>query len=655
MATQEHKHQHRKEKEHHHTHQHNHESKLPVILYGVGLATFIVGLVIHGSQPTLSTILFIFTTFSAGYHVMGEGFGDTIRNSVAAKRFVPNIHLLMMLAAVGAVAIGNSEEAALLILIFAGAHFLEEYAEGRSKKEITQLLKLNPSKARLIQADGSYKSVAVEELNIGDRLQVLTGDQIPTDGLITDGVTVIDESTINGESMPKEKVVGDQVYASTINQAGSFTMEVTKDSKDTVFAKILQLVEESQSSLSKTATRIQKIEPIYVTIVLAILPIHILLGPALFSWTWSESLYRGMVFLIAASPCALAASAVPASLSAISNLASKGVLFKGSATLANLQDIKAIAMDKTGTLTQGKPSLTDSYFGASGKLAPETIKEYLQVIQAMEAQSSHPLASAITSHLNQELAQEEGIQLPVESIENIIGVGLSADYQGHLYQVAKPSHFPEVDVDFSEEVARLGAQGKTVVLLARDGVVWGLMAFMDLPKPQSLDAVGYFKEQGVHAVMITGDAVATGQAIGKSLGMDQVLANVMPEDKAKHVRDLQEQYGQVAMVGDGVNDAPALVTADIGVAMGQGTDVAINVADVVLMQDDLSKLVAAHKVSKRMNHIVNQNMIFSMAVVVLLVVLNILGQMDIAIGVIAHEGSTLVVIANSLRLLLSRE
>ncbi|MEL5940877.1 HAD-IC family P-type ATPase, partial [Tetragenococcus halophilus] len=293
---------------------------------------------------------------------------------------------------------------AILILIFAGAHFLEEFAEEKSKKEITNLLKLNPTQARLLQVDGSTKLVDVQNVTVGDQLKVLPGDQIATDGFIISGHTTIDESSINGESMPKEKVEAAEVFASTINGQGTFTMQVTRDSSDTVFANILQLVEQSQNNLPKAATEIQKIEPVYVKTVLLIIPLFVILMPFLIDWTWQMSIYRGIVLLITASPCALAVSAVPATLSAISNLAKKGVLFKGGAYLSNLQDIKAVAFDKTGTLTKGKPVVTDSYYIDETKQA-----KWQQIITTMEESANHPLATAILDAFGKTQALEMSV------------------------------------------------------------------------------------------------------------------------------------------------------------------------------------------------------------------------------------------------------
>ncbi len=627
---------------HSHNHSHSHGGKSPVVLFFTGLAFFIVAFFINEGS-LFQQILFVSAMLLSGYHIILEGIVDTINESKQQRKFVPNVHILMTLAAFGATIIGNYEEGALLIIIFAAAHFLEEYAEGRSKREITNLLKMNPTEARLIQADGSLKTVDVSVLNVGDKLQVLNGDQIATDGIILSGRTSIDESSINGESIPREKTVGDEVFGSTINGSGTFTMEVTKDSSDTVFAKILQLVNQSQSNLSKTATKIQKLEPYYVTIVLVLVPIFIAVGPMLFNWSWNESFYRGMVFLISASPCALAASAVPATLSGISNLAKRGVLFKGGSYLANLATIKSVAFDKTGTLTKGKPSVTDFYFLTDS--APEKEQAYIDLIVAMEKTANHPLANAILTKFHAKTVLDV-------TVENEIGKGLVTEYQGNTYQIGKPEIFSLVSTQINAHNEQYAKEGKTVVYFAENNEVVGLIAMMDVPNENAKSVISYLKSQGIHTTMITGDAELTGQAVGYQIGIDEVVGNVLPENKAAIIKNQQARFGSVAMLGDGVNDAPALVTADIGVAMGEGTDIAIDVADAVLMQNDLTKFSYAYKVSKRLDRVVWQNIFFSMFIVVLLITLNILGKMDITIGVIAHEGSTLLVILNGLRLLL---
>ncbi|MGG3854988.1 heavy metal translocating P-type ATPase [Caldifermentibacillus hisashii] len=616
---------------------------MPVISYFIGLGLALIALFSGNENLLLQNFLFLIATITAGYHVIIlEGIGETIENTKIQKRFTPNSHILMGLAAIGASLMGNFWEGTLLILIFSGAHFLEDYAEGRSKREITKLLEMNPTTARLIMPDGNVKTVDVSELKVGDQVQVLNGDQVPIDGIILSGVTSIDESSINGESIPKEKSKGDGVFGGTINGTGTFTMEVTKESKDTVFSKILQLVSQNQSNQTKMASIIQKFEPKYVNLVLVFIPLVIIFGPFLFDWSWEQSIYRGLVLLVAASPCALAASTVSVTLSATSNLAKQGVLSKGSTYLSQLADISAIAFDKTGTLTEGKPKVTNYYFTDS--VDEENI---IDIIVALERESNHPLANAILEKFKAKN------KIDIEVI-NQIGKGLTGDYNGKNYRIGKPASFEDVSDKYIRLNNEWASEGKTVVYVAENEKVIGVIALMDVPSEHARATIDYFKKLGIHTTLITGDSEATGKAVGKQLGIDEVIANVMPEDKSNIISEQKEKYGVTAMVGDGVNDAPALVKADVGIAMGDGTDVAVDVSDLVLMQNNLSKLVKSHKISSKMNRVIWQNIIFSMAVVIFLIIVNFLGLTDIAISVIVHEGSTFVVILNGLRLLISK-
>lgn len=629
--------------EHKHTgscnHDHGH-GKLPIVLYFVGLILTIIALFLSDDYLTLKNSLFSIATISAGYHVVVlGGIGGTIKSTKANGQFTPNSHILMGLAALGAAFLGQFWEGALLILIFAGAHFLEEYAEGRSRREISNLLEMNPTTARLLLEDGRTKIVEVSALKIGDVLQVLNGDQVPIDGEILSGTTSVDESSITGESMPREKSKGDPVFGSTINGTGSFTMEVTKTEENTVFASILKLVNQNQGNQVKVATRIQKFIPKYVTFVLVMVPLIILLGPILLNWTWDDSVYRGLVVLVAASPCALAAATVSATLSSTSNLAKNGVLSKGSSYLSQLGHIDAIAFDKTGTLTRGKPQVTQSYF-------TDAVDEQrmIDIVVALEREANHPLADAIL----------EGFQaaemLSIE-VTNEIGKGLTGNVDGKDYRIGKPTSFERVADEFVRLNEEWASEGNTVVYVAENEVVVGVVGLMDVPNKEAKSMIEYFKSQGIHTILITGDSEMTGQAVAKELGIDEVVADVMPEDKSTIIEQQKQMYGIVAMVGDGVNDAPALVKADVGIAMGQGTDVALEVSDLALMQNDLDKLVNAHKHALKMNKVIWQNIVFSMAVVAFLVIVSFLGLADMTLSVIIHEGSTIVVILNGLRLL----
>ncbi len=621
-------------------HDHSHGGKAEIVLFFAGLVTFLIASFLN--TGSIKTTLYITSLALSGYHIIFEGFLDTFQQTMKRKKFIPNIHILMTLAAIGAVIIGEYMEAALLILIFGGAHFLEGYAEAKSNKEITNLIKINPTTARRLGVNGKIEIVDVSVLRVGDKLSILNGDQIPTDGIVLSGNSSVDQSSITGESIPVEKSTGDMLYGSTINGSGTLVMEVTKDSSETVISKIIEMVSQTQQNISKTAALIKKIEPVYVTIVLLLTPLFYLIGLYVFDWTAYDSFYRTMVFLIATSPCALAVTDIPATLSAISNLAKRGVLFKGGSYLSNLSDVTAVAFDKTGTLTTGKPVVTEVYFG--DEVTEEQQIEFENIIVSMESKSNHPLARAIIKHY-------KDIRPTEIEVENIIGVGLIAMSGQIIYKIGKPNSYNVIPTDIKKQTEVLEHEGKTVVYFGTDEKVLALLAIQDVPKDTSKAAIQYFKDEHIHTVMLTGDAKRTGKAIGRQLNIDEVRGNIMPDEKAEIISELKETYPVMAMVGDGVNDAPALVTADIGIAMGEGTDIAIDVADVVLMKNDLSKFAYTHKLAKKLRKVVWQNIFIALAVVLMLVVLNTIGQMNITFAVIFHEGSTLAVIFNGLRLL----
>ena len=619
--------------------EHRHR-KTPVTLYFIGLALTIAALFVSENNLVLKNILFALATIAAGYHVIIlEGVGETILHTRLKKRFTPNSHILMGLAAIGASIIGNFWEATLLILIFSGAQFLEHYAEGRSKREITKLLQMTPTTARLIVSNSNTQIVEVKDLKVGDHLQVLNGDQVPIDGVILSGTTSIDESSISGESIPREKYKGDQVFGSTINGSGTFTMEVTKENKDTLFSKILQLVDQNQNNQTKAASIIQKLEPKYVNFVLISIPLIVIGAVIFFNYTWMHSIYRGLVLLVATSPCAIAAATVSVTLSGTSNLARHGVLSKGSTYLSQLADIKAIAFDKTGTLTQGKPEVTNYYFSDAIN------KDYIiDIIVALEKESNHPLADAIL----QKFTPNNILDI---STTNHIGKGLEGNYDNKNYRIGKPTAFEKTSDEYTNLNHNWASKGNTVVYVSEDENVIGVIALMDTPREEAKATINYFQKLGIHTTLITGDSEITGQSVARDLGIDEAITNVMPHDKSNIISSQKKKYGITAMVGDGVNDAPALVNADVGIAMGDGTDVAVEVSDLALIHNDISKLVHAHKTSTMMKRVIWQNIFISMGVVAFLVIATFTNLTDITTSVIFHEGSTLVVILNGLRLL----
>ena len=600
----------------------------------------ILGIVLQWqSFDTAAAIIFVLSFIIGGYKQAKEGFIDTFENKHL------NVDILMVLAAVGASLIGYWMEGALLIFIFSLSGSLEEYATEKSTQAITALMNIVPEIAKRINPDGSIEDVAVKDLKVGDTLLVPKGASIPIDGTIASGQGLIDEAAISGESVPVEKTVGDDIFGSTINLSEALTMTVSKESKDTLFAKIIRMVEEAQKTPSKTASFINRIENTYVKIVLIFVPVMIAVFYFLLDWGWNESFYRGMVLLTVASPCALVASATPAVLSAISNAAKRGILFKGGIAIENFSAMDCIAFDKTGTLTEGKPVVTEASY-----LTGTDEKHIMSVVYALEHSSTHPIASALVQHLD----TKEYEKSQMDSIQDLTGFGLAGEAFGSYWKIGKKTFVVTDELNeppFVKEAFALQNEGKTVIYVSQDDKVVAYYALLDTPKSEAKDMIAFFKANGVHTIMITGDNEATGQTIGKQLGVDEIRANCLPEDKTTILKDLQAKYKLVGMVGDGVNDAPALANADIGIAMGEGTDIAMETADVVLMKSELDKLEYCYGLSKKLKKITMQNIIFSITVILILILSNLFQLINLPLGVVGHEGSTILVIMNSLRLL----
>lgn len=555
-----------------------------------------------------------------------------------------NVDLLMILAALGACTIHYWFEGAMLTFIFSLSGALEEYTTNQSKKEIANLVNLQPETALLLSADGHTTEVRVDQLTIGATLLVPKGSTIPIDGTLLDPYATIDEAAITGESIPAEKKQHDSLFGGTLNSGNALQMTVTTASQDTLFSKIIRLVNEAQNTPSKTASFIEKIEDRYVKLVLVLVPLMIFLPYLFLGWTWEESFYRGMVLLVVASPCALVASATPATLAAISNGAKNGVLFKGGIFLEKLADLKAIAFDKTGTLTNGKPIVTDHFF-----LDKEATPHMVNIVSAIERQSTHPLADALYAFFKEESTDS----LPELEINDLTGLGMSAQEGSTTWRIGKESFALQQALQpaIYETISQLQEQGKTIIFLSANYQLVGYFALLDVPKASAKATIAYFRSQNIHTTMITGDQKKTAEAIATKLTIDEVHANCLPEEKTRIIKEQQATYGINAMVGDGVNDAPALANSSIGIAMGQGTDIAIDIADVVLMQNDLEKLQTSHELSLKLKKIVTQNIVFSVFVISLLILSNFFQMVSLPLGVIGHEGSTILVILNGLRLL----
>ncbi|OIJ11848.1 cadmium-translocating P-type ATPase [Anaerobacillus alkalilacustris] len=555
-----------------------------------------------------------------------------------------NVELLMILAAIGAAIIGYWIEGAILIFIFSLSGALETYTLNKSHREISALMELQPEEATVL-VNGVEKIVAVTALQIDDNVLIKPGERIPTDGVIIKGQTTIDEAAITGESMPIVKRIGDNVFSGTVNRNGAITVIVTKTNDETLFHKIIELVQSAKEEKSPSQLFIEKFESAYVKGVLIVVAFMMFLPHYLLGWSWTETFYRAMVLLVVASPCALVASIMPASLSAISNGARNGILFKGSVHLEALSSVKAIALDKTGTLTKGKPEVTDILVRDGAQE-----DDFLYKVASIENHSTHPLAESIVNYVKN---QDDTTFLSPENVEDVTGWGITATLEGKEYKIGKRSFIGDEEADhfYPNETAKLSESGKTLVYVADGEGIYGVIALKDTVRDVAIEAIRRFREAGVYSIMITGDHAQTAAAIADETNIDEYIANCLPEKKVEEVKGLKTKYGSVAMVGDGINDAPALATSNVGIAMGTGTDVAIETADVVLVKNDLSKIAKAIELSKRMNRIIKQNMIFSITVIALLIIGNFLQQVSLPLGVIGHEGSTILVILNGLRLL----
>ncbi|RBW68195.1 heavy metal translocating P-type ATPase [Bacillus taeanensis] len=554
-----------------------------------------------------------------------------------------NVEILMILAAIGSAIIGYWAEGAILIFIFSLSGALETYTLNKSERDLSALMALQPEEALVIR-DHKEIIIPASQLVLGDHVLIKPGERIPTDGRIIKGRSSINEAAITGESIPVEKALQDDVFAGTVNVNGALTVEVTKQSEETLFHKIIELVQSAKSEKSPSQLFIERFEGLYVKSVLAVVGLMLFLPHFILGWSWQETFYRAMVLLVVASPCALVAAIMPATLSAISNGARNGILFKGGLHIEKLGAIKAVAFDKTGTLTTGKPEVTDML--VRNDLEEDTL---LTIAASIERHSTHPLGQAIVR-----CAEKQELSfLPVEEMEDVSGWGVKAEVNGQSYKIGKLSFVNEASAKafHSGAAETLQAEGKTVVFIEDEKGIAGMIALKDIVRKETVTAIKALKKVGIHTIMITGDNEHTAKAIAKEAGIDEYLSERLPEEKLNTISELKEKYGMVAMVGDGINDAPALASANIGIAMGAGTDAALEASDVVLMKNDLIRISEAIAISQKMKKIVKQNIVFALSVILLLIASNFLQFLSLPLGVIGHEGSTILVILNGLRML----
>ncbi|WGU94278.1 heavy metal translocating P-type ATPase [Paenibacillus dendritiformis] len=614
-------------------------------LAAAGSACFIALAFIAGYvSETLAIVFFALSYVMGGWLKLKDGLVTLIRDKDL------DVNLLMIAAALGAASIGYWSEGAILIFIFALSGALETFTMNRSSRDISALMDLKPEQA-IVFRDGQEVIVPVEQLQVGETVLVKPGERIPADGLVQEGSSAVDQASITGESVPVDKGPGDEVFAGTVNGQGALYMEVTQSSESSLFSKIIRLVQEAQSEMPKSQRFIEKFERIYARVIILVTLLLIFIPPLLLGETWEAAFYRSMVFLVVASPCALVASIMPATLSAISNSARKGLLFKGGAYLDHISRVQVIAFDKTGTLTQGRLTVTD--LDPRGGLQAS---ELLQAAAALESLSTHPIAKAIVLEAERDRGTgSEAIWARPTDFQARSGLGIEAEMEGGRWRIGKPSFIlNETEEEVLARTTELQSEGKTVIAVERDGVVVGLIALQDRIRPETPAIVRQLKQNGIQVAMLTGDQERTAQAIAAEAGIELVFAELMPEDKLTIVKKLKSEYGAIAMVGDGVNDAPALAAANVGIAMGAaGSDAALETADLVLMNDDLGNIEHAISLGRRTQTIVKQNIIFAGAVIVALISANFLFGIPLPLGVVGHEGSTILVILNGLRLLRS--
>lgn len=590
-----------------------------------GIIFIILGFALMPVEGIYSSIAFYIAIFFLGFYASKNAVIETIRERS------PNVDLLMILAAIGAVIINYESEGALLLLIFAGAEVLENYATSKSTKAISELMSHLPSTASRIGADGEITEIPTEELIQGDIVLVAKGEQIPIDGQADRQVSV-NEAALTGESVPVVKEKDEEVFAGTVNDGNSFRLTVTKTSDDTIFSNIVRMVEEAQQRPSKLSKTIDRIESKYVISVLIGVPVFIAILYFFNNLGFEESFYRGMVMLTVASPCALVASATPATLSAISNGAKNGILFKGGAAMEALSTMDILYSDKTGTLTYGD-FVVEEYAADE-----DTLKEVVTI----EQHSSHPIAEAIVKKfktLDLDSVDDS------EPVEEIVGSGMK---KGDII-VGKPDAFKDY-TDPSNYRDQIIA-GNTNIFVGESRQITGYFSLADQVRDEAVHAVENFQNSDIEVVLLTGDNETVAEKVAGEVGITDYTASCLPEDKVRFVNESQKKSKIVGMIGDGINDAPALANADIGIAMGSGSSVAMESSDVVIVKNNLQKLFYSFMLSNRLNRIILANIIFSISVIVILVLLNIFGLLNLPTAVLFHEGSTILVILNGLRLL----
>lgn len=606
-------------------------ASLVLLLAGYAVSTA------NGDNNWLSIALFLSAIIIGGFSLMKEGLTNLFKLEF-------DMSTLMTIAVIGAALIGDWAEGAVVVFLFSVSEALESYSIDKARNSITSLIEIAPTTATVLRDNNEFE-VDVEDLRIHDVILIKPGQKIAMDGEVIQGDSSVNQAAITGESVPVHKVLGDEVFAGTLNEEGAMHVRVTKLAEDTTIAKIIHLVEEAQAEKAPTQQFVDRFARFYTPAILLISLLIMIIPPLLMGGLWGEWFYKGLVVLVVGCPCALVISTPIAIVTAIGNAARNGVLIKGGIHLEETGQIKVVAFDKTGTLTEGRPEVTDVVTVSS-----LTEDQIVQKAASIEKFSQHPLASSIMR-----AAQKLPLGLlPVHQFQSITGKGAKAMIGENLVHVGSPKLFREmntVEESIEQQILSLQKQGKTVMLVWSEAGLEGMIAVADQVRKSSLQVIQKLHEMGKKTVMLTGDNQSTALAIGAQLGLSEVKAELLPNQKVEMIKSLS-QYGKVAMVGDGVNDAPALATANIGIAMGgAGTDTALETADIALMADDLEKLPYTIKLSSRTKQIILQNISIALGLKVIALLLIIPGWLTLWMAVMADMGATVIVVLNSLRLM----
>ncbi|MGH2759860.1 MAG: heavy metal translocating P-type ATPase [Actinomycetota bacterium] len=613
-----------------------------IVTAGAALLTLAALTLSAGGAEAAAVPLYVVAIAAAGWPVARAG--------IAAARLTrrPDINLLMTIAVIGAGAIGAWLEAALVVVLFSIGEDLEGYAVDRARRSLAGLVELSPQTARVRRGDREVE-IGLAELAVADVVVIRPGERIPADGRVTDGASAVDQAAITGESVPVDKERGDEVFAGTLNGEGRLVVEVGRAPGDTTLDRIAKAVAEAQAQKATTERWVDAFAKVYTPIVMGVAVLTVLVPSALGVGSFSQWFYRGLAFLILACPCALVIATPVSIVSALARASAAGVLVKGGAYLETAAGINAVAFDKTGTLTAGRPRVTKIV-----ALASRTDAQVLRLAASLEAASEHPLARAVVAE-----AASWNVQLaPVEDFVALRGYGVEGTVAGFRFRVGKPSLFaghPGV-ADAQATIDRLEREGRTVVVVGDDERIAGLLGINDTVRPGARGALDTLRRAGVEVTMLlTGDHQAAGDAVAREAGIDRVHAALLPDDKVRLVEDLGRGHDTVAMVGDGVNDAPALARAAVGIAMGSaGSPTAIETADVALMGEDVGKVAGLIGLARWSRAVVRQNIVFSLAVKGVAAALALAGVLTLWMAVLADVGATLLVVANGLRLLRSR-